>query len=183
MIVVSQNVLKYDIELPEGAFLRLNLAWHYNLKSAKKLLYEYEGYEIFLDVPMGRKKPPNFTHEINDIMALVANFSNIEYVAISNIENSGQVIYYQGLFSRVKIVPKIETYIGIRNARDIIQALNYRDKVIMLDHQDLHSDLISMGREDEYLELVGILEKTCQEKGALLLRTVGVVFSEWKDVK
>ena len=183
MIIASQNILNYGVELPAGAFLRLNLAWHYNLKSAKKLLYEYEGYEIFLDVPMGRKKPPNFTHEINDIMALVANFSNIEYVAISNIENSGQVIYYQGLFSRVKIVPKIETYIGIRNARDIIQALNYRDKVIMLDHQDLHSDLISMGREDEYLELVGILEKTCQEKGALLLRTVGVVFSEWKDVK
>ena len=181
MIVASQNLLNYDIGLPDNVILRLNLAWHEKLGTASELLEKFKEHKIFLDVPRGRKKPPNFSHDINEIMALVSAFPDIEYIAISNIENSGQVIYYQGLFKGVKTVPKIETYIGIRNARDIIQALNYKDKVIMLDHQDLYSDLVGMERESEYLDLVSSLDKTCQEKKVYLLRTVGIVFSGWKD--
>jgi len=183
MIVVSQNLLKYGVEIPPDSILRLNLAWHEKLRTASELLVKHRFSKIFLDIPRGRKKPPNYNHETSDIMALVSKFPNIEYIAISNIENSGQVIYYQGLFSNVKIVPKIESYIGIKNAADIIATLNYWDKVVMLDHQDLYSDLDWMGREKEYLELVAGLEETCKRLGCYLLRTVGVVFSGWEDDK
>jgi len=53
----------------------------------------------------------------------------------------------------------------------------------MLDHQDLYSDLVGMGRDKEYLELVAGLEATCKRLGCYLLRTVGVVFSGWEDDK
>ena len=50
IIVVSQNLLKYDIDIPLDAVLRINLAWHKDLNSVRELLEEYEAYNIFLDV-------------------------------------------------------------------------------------------------------------------------------------
>lgn len=185
LIVISQNMLRYHVGLlNEDAggtvvALRVNLAWHKDISSAGELLRKYKDCKIFLDVPLGRKKPPNFEHDLDSIRTLVTLYGNIEYVAISNIENASKVNYYQGLF-KAKIVPKIESFIGVKNARDIIKALNYEDKVVMLDHQDLYAELVRMNRADSYLELVDDLAKICKEEGACLLRTVGVVFAEWR---
>lgn len=177
LTVVSQNLLKYDVELSRDVVLRVNLAWHEDISNVYPLLEKYSGYNVFLDVPTGRRKPPNFDHNVNDVKALVAYFVNIEYVAVSNVENSSRVGYYQTMFDSVKIVPKIESFIGVRNARDIIEELNYDDKVVMLDHQDLYSDLLRMHKEDDYLELVAGLQITCRKLDTCLLRTVGVVFA------
>ncbi len=183
LIVVSQNLLKYYVEFSIPVVLRVNLAWHKDLKSATELLESYVNTKIFLDVPIGRKKPPSFNHELAAVSLFIAIFPNIEYVAISNVENANQVSYYQARFKPAKLVPKIESFIGVKNARDIIQALNYDDKVVMLDHQDLYAELIRMDSANSYLALVDDLAKICKEEKACLLRTVGVVFAEWKEDK
>jgi len=185
IVVVSQNLLNHDygVSLSASVLLRLNLAWHEQLRSAANLLERYKEYKIFLDVPVGRKKPPSFEHTIKDVALLVADFANIEYVAISNIEYSHQILYYQRKIKGAKIVPKIETYTGIKNIKDIINVLNYEDKVVMLDHQDLYSDLVGREKEREFLELVDYLDKTCRDKEVCLLRTVGIVFSSWENLK
>ena len=188
LIVISQNMLRYEVGVLDEAagrsvvVLRVNLAWHKDLDSAGKLLRKYHDCKIFLDVPIGRKKPPSFNHDLDAVQALVTFYDNIEYVAVSNVENASKVNYYQNLFG-AKIVPKIESFIGVTNARDIIKALNYENKVVMLDHQDLYAELIRMDRADSYLELVDDLAKICKEEKCCLLRTVGVVFAEWIEDK
>jgi len=178
MILVSQNLLKYNIDIPLGAVLRVNLAWHKDSNSARELLEEYEEYDIFLDVPIGRKKPPNFEHGFKDIIKLIKEFSNIEYVAISNVENGKDVGYFQNrIFKPVKIVPKIETYAGVKASDEIIFALNYHPEILMLDHQDLYSDLVRLNREKNYLNVVNDLITVCTNRKAQLLRTIGVIFS------
>ena len=178
IIVVSQNLLKYNIDIPLDAVLRVNLAWHKDLDSIKELLEEYEAYRILLDVPIGRKKPPNFEHSFKNVIELIEEFSNIEYAAISNVESGKDVNYFQrDIFMDVKIVPKIETYAGIENSDEIIDALNYHPTVLMLDHQDLYSDLIRLNKEKYYLSTVNVLMAVCAKKNAQLLRTIGVIFS------
>jgi len=181
MIIVSQNAIKYGVGLPVGTVLRVNLAWHKDLANLPAMLMSRRDYKIFLDVPIGRRKPPSYHHEINDVVQLVVKHNNIEYVAISNIENENQVIHYQALFKETKLVPKIESYIGLRNIKDIILALHYKDKVIMLDHQDLYADLLRMGVEEDYLGLVDALSVECKNVRVRLLKTVGVVFSNGED--
>jgi len=178
MILVSQNLIKYNIDIPFNAILRVNLAWHKNLDSIKELLEEYGSWRIFLDVPVGRKKPPNFEHNFEDTAELIKEFSNIEYVAISNVENGEDVGYFQSrIFKNVKIVPKIETYAGVRAADEIIFALSYHPEILMLDHQDLYSDLVRLNKEKDYLNVVNDLITVCTNRKAQLLRTIGVIFS------
>ncbi len=178
IIVVSQNLLKYNIDIPPNAILRINLAWHKDLDSVRGLLEEYDEDRIFLDVPIGRKKPPNFEHTFKDIAKLIGEFSNIEYVAISNVESGRAVDYFQStIFKSVKIVPKIETYTGVENCDEIIGALNYFPTVLMLDHQDLYSDLVRLNKEKYYLSTVKVLIAVCVKMDAQLLRTIGVIFS------
>lgn len=178
MILVSQNLLKYSIDIPLNAVLRVNLAWHEDLNSVRELLEEYEAYEIFLDVPIGRKKPPNFEHNFKDIIKFIEGFSNIKYVAISNVEDARDVNHFQkNIFPDIKIVPKIETHTGVENCDSIIETLNYYPAILMLDHQDLYSDLIKLNREKYYLDTVNILITVCKKMDAQLLRTIGIIFS------
>lgn len=180
IILVSQNLLKYDIDIPLDAILRMNLAWHKDLRSARELIEEYQTYDVFLDVPIGRKKPPNFEHNFEEIRLLIHDFPNIKYVAISNVESAKDVKYFQErIFEKpaIKIVPKIETYAGVENSKSIIGALNYKPAILMLDHQDLYSDLVRLNKEVYYLNIVDFLMAVCKRKGAKLLRTIGIVFS------
>jgi len=178
IIVVSQNLFKYNIAIPSNAVLRVNLAWHKDLGSVRELLGKYEAYKIFLDVPIGRKKPPNFEHSFEEIAEFIEEFSNIEYVAISNVESCEDVIHFQrDIFKNVKIVPKIETYAGVKASDEIIFALSYHPEILMLDHQDLYSDLVRLNREKDYLNVVNDLIVICINRKAQLLRTIGVIFS------
>jgi len=178
IIVVSQNLFKYGIAIPSNAILRVNLAWHKDLSSVRELLGKYEAYKIFLDVPVGRKKPPNFEHSFEDTAEFIEEFSNIEYVAISNVESGRDVGHFQSrVFKNVKIVPKIETFAGVKAADEILFALNYHPEILMLDHQDLYSDLVRLNREKNYLNVVNDLITICINRKAQLLRTIGVIFS------
>jgi len=174
--IISQNLVKSDLRLPKHAILRVNLAWHKNLNSVKSMLDKYKDREIFLDIPIGRKKPPNYDHNIDHIAQMANNCANVKYVAISNIEDPAAIRHYNKRF-KANIVPKIETHKGVLRSDEIIQALNYVPQILMLDHEDLFTDLIHHGQEKHYLDIVKALVKTCKKHKAHLLRVKGIIFS------
>lgn len=175
--VISQNLVKSNLHLPDDAILRINLAWHKDLDSIKEMLYEHRNHKIFLDIPVGRKKPPNHSHDLDDIASIANTNRNVKYVAISNVEDVRTVKYYSAIFNS-KIVPKIETYRGVRDIVSIMNAMNYAPQVLMLDHEDLFANLVMLKKEKQYLAVVDRLVSACKKKGAHLLRAKGIIFSD-----
>ena len=174
--IISQNLVKSDLKLPAHAILRVNLAWHRNLSSVKAMLSKYKDRNILLDVPIGRKKPPNHGHNIDNIADIANEFDNVKYVAVSNIEDLDSIRYYCTKF-KGKNIPKIETYKGVIHSADIIDALNYKPQILMLDHEDLFSDLVYHKKEKHYMEVMKVLIETCKKKKTHLLRVKGIIFS------
>jgi predicted CopG family antitoxin len=99
------------------------------------------------------------------------------------VNSSKDINYYSNqLPSHLIIVPKIESPQGIDNIEEIVGALSNDKKIIMLDHDDLYSALTKMGKpqssfKDYFIKLI----KFCNENNIILLRTVGVVFSDDKQ--
>lgn len=175
--VVSQNLTKSVLQLPDHAILRINLAWHKDLDSVKTMIMEYGNSDIFLDIPIARKKPPNHNHVLDDIVAMANVFSNVKYVAISNVESGQSIRYYCDKF-KAKIVPKIETLKGTIQLSDILDAMNYKPQIVMLDHEDLFSNLIHLKKEDAYLDIINKLADECRARNVHLLRAKGIIFSD-----
>lgn len=175
--IVSQNLTKSGLRLPDKTILRVNLAWHKDIESVKSMLTEYAHSDIFLDIPIGRKKPPNHDHNMDEVVEMANGMGNIKYVAISNVEDPKDVIHHSGRF-KAKIVPKIETLKGTINLRDIMEAMNYAPQIIMLDHEDLFSNLVHLKKEALYLDIVARMVEVCRERNAHLLRVKGIIFSD-----
>ena len=49
MLIVSQNLTNYDIEIPHDAIFRVNLAWINNLQELEVILGKHKSRKIFLD--------------------------------------------------------------------------------------------------------------------------------------
>ena len=175
--IISQNLTKSGLKLPKHAILRVNLAWHKDLESVGNMLGEYPDNDKFLDIPIGRKKPPNHKHDLDNIAAMSNMAQNVKYVAISNVEDPESLRYYCGKF-RAKIVPKIETLKGAMLLPKILSALNYKPGVIMLDHEDLFSNLVHLRKEAHYLDIVDKIKEVCNKKKVHLLRVKGIIFSD-----
>ena len=81
--------------------------------------------------------------------------------------------------SNITIVPKIESRLGVENIKDITSELRDGEKIIMLDHDDLFSDLIKSGiSSEEFSKYVNKLVDFCNENEIELLRTIGVIFAD-----
>ena len=79
----------------------------------------------------------------------------------------------------VELVPKIESPEGVANIANIINSMNYSEKVIMLDHDDLFSALTKKGESPlKFKEYINSLQNFCFENNVTLLRTIGVIFSD-----
>ena len=59
MLIVSQNLSNYDMNIPEDAIFRINLAWVNNIEELMKILKKHSSRQIFLDLPINRTKPPD----------------------------------------------------------------------------------------------------------------------------
>ena len=46
MIIVSQNLTNYKIDIPHDAVFRVNLAWINNLKELEVILEKYRSHKI-----------------------------------------------------------------------------------------------------------------------------------------
>ena len=142
MRIFSQNLTNYDIPIPENSIFRINLAWINSLDELEELLQKHSESKIFLDLPIGRTKPPNNKYSFEDLISILKSNKNIKYFAISNVNSPIDLEnFIDKVPEHVSIVPKIESQEGVENIKNITEKLE-NEKIIMLDHDDLFSNLI-----------------------------------------
>jgi len=179
MRIFSQNLTNYDIPLPKNSIFRINLAWINSLDELNSLLKKHENSKIFMDLPIGRTKPPNNKYSFDDLVSILNSNKNIRYFAISNVNSSQDLNFFiNSIPKHVSIVPKIESPEGVLNIKDITDILG-NEKIIMLDHDDLFSNLIKKNESPEkFKDYIISLTDFCQKNNVTMLRTIGVVFSD-----
>ena len=180
MLIISQNASNYAITFPPDAIYRINLAWVNSIQEFQDLLKKYKNQKIFLDLPTKRIKPPNNNYSLQDIIPILQSNNNIKYFAISNV-NSKQDLepYIDTIPETITIVPKIESPDGISNVSEIVKAIPGQEKVLMLDHEDLFSSLTKLNESpSQFKDYINNLTKFCVDNEVILLRTIGVIFSD-----
>lgn len=180
MLIISQNAKNYGIPFPDDTIFRINLAWINSLDELKELLTKNKEHKIFLDLPVGRLKPPNNKYSLEELIPIINSSQNIKYFAISNIENKNSLeIFTEIIPKHIIIVPKIESPQGVKNIHEIVSSTNSSEKVIMLDHDDLYSNILKSNEgASSFQTYVSQLKNYCQENNVVLLRTIGVIFSD-----
>ena len=106
--------------------------------------------------------------------------NNIKYFAISNVNSAKDLEQYAQLVpKKIIIVPKIESPDGISNVSEIVKAIPSQEKILMLDHDDLFSALTKLNESpDKFKDYINELVEFCKENNTILLRTIGVIFSD-----
>ena len=165
---------------PSDVIYRINLAWINTVDELSEILSKHENHKIFLDLPIRRTKPPENRYSIDDLTPTIKNFSNIRYLAVSNVNSKDDVLDIQNkLPDNITLVPKIESILGIVNIKSIIDSIKSKKKIIMLDHDDLYrsieknNELIS-----KFQNSINTLIEFCKENEIILLRTRGVIFAD-----
>ena len=178
MRIFSQNLTNYNIPLPENSIFRINLAWVNTLDELISLLKKHEKSEIFMDLPIGRTKPPNNKYSFDDLIDILNENKNIKYFAISNVNSSKDIEkFINEIPNHVSLVPKIESPEGVTNIKNIVESLGDK-KIIMLDHDDLFSNIIKKNENAEkFKDYIINLTEFCKTNNVTMLRTIGVVFS------
>ena len=147
------------------------MAWVKDIEELHKFLDI--DYDIFLDYPKDRTKPPTSTLDINDALDMMSKYTNIKYFALSNIEDVSEVgIICDVIPNRVNFVPKIETLNGVLNLEKLFQTklINY----IMLDTEDLYTNI--KNDVELYVQLKKRVKKLCDKYEIKLFELYGVVF-------
>ena len=180
MLIVSQNISNHNITFSSDVIYRINLSWINNLQELEALLKKHDKQKIFLDLPVSRIKPPNNKYSLDDIIPILNSYENIKYFAISNVNNANDLESYNDLIPKnVTIVPKIESPDGISNVSEIVQAIPGQEKILMLDHDDLFSALTKLAEPpSNFKNYINELVEFCKENNIILLRTIGVIFSD-----
>ena len=170
----------YDLMLPKEAVFRINLAWCNSLEELENKLNKNKEMKFFIDLPIGRIKPPNNKYTLDEIIPIIKPNSKIQYFAVSNVESRNDLEpFLKKLPDRIIIVPKIESHTAIENIDEICNELKYEKRIIMLDHDDLFSSIIHSNEDEEkFQQCIKKLVDYCENNNISLLRTVGVVFSD-----
>lgn len=172
MIVISNHVNAIGMEYPKDSVIRINVAWIESKQALEKILKDLHGRAIWLDYPTGRTKPPRPKFSLDETIEFTKKYP-MHYFAFSNAEETSLV---QSIRSKVPqhitLVPKIETTKGIANLANIVSAA--RTKTIMLDKEDLYTDV--KGNQQEFERLVNLCREDCKKLGVTCLELKGVVF-------
>tara|TARA_B000000460_G_scaffold178839_1_gene127730 strand:+ start:683 stop:1276 length:594 start_codon:yes stop_codon:yes gene_type:complete len=180
LLLISQNVLSYDLSLPKDAILRINLAWCNSLDYLKSVLDTHKEFVFFIDLPVSRIKPPNNKYSLEDLIPIIESRKQIRYFAVSNVESKNDLQpFLEKLPDYINIVPKIESPKAVLNIKEICDSLKTEKKIVMLDHDDLFSSIIHNNEDkNSFQECIKMLIDFCEENDISLLRTVGVMFSD-----
>ena len=178
--IISQNIINYGIEVPDNTILRINLAWCNSVKQLRNILEGHKNNSIFIDLPIKRIKPPNNKYTLNDLISVISSYNQIKYFAISNVESANDLEdYIQKIPPNIILVPKIESPIAIQNISEIVNAIPTDEKILMLDHDDLFSKIIKNNESiDSFQNYIQKLSDYCNSNKIILLRTIGVIFSD-----
>jgi hypothetical protein len=163
--------------IPDHYVIRVNLAWTHSLDDLVKNLNAHAN-DFFIDMPCGRSKPPINNHSLEKLFPIFKNYSNVKYFAISNVERGAQLDNWNLFGTRPILVPKIESIKGVENIEDIMSAIR-TEKIIMIDHDDLHVDLINndIPSKKLYTDYIDPLLDYCNSNNISALRTRGIIFS------
>ena len=180
MRIISQNVTNYGIEVSKDTIFRINLAWCSSIDELKVMLQKHSDNKIFLDLPIKRIKTPNNRYTLDDLIPIISSHKQIKYFAVSNVESSDDLKYFiKKLPQNIILVPKIESPTAIKNISDIVNALPDNEKILMLDHDDLFSAIIKSNEStDVFKKYIQQLMDYCNSNKIILLRTIGVIFSD-----
>jgi hypothetical protein len=94
MLLVSQNAEKYDIILPDDAVFRINLAWCNTINELEEKLSSNKKSDFFIDLPVGRIKPPNNRYTLDDMIPIIKRNPNVKFFAVSNVESKNDLIEF-----------------------------------------------------------------------------------------
>ena len=180
MLIASQNLLNYGVPVPENTIFRINLAWTNTLDELKDLLQKHQTHDIFVDLPIHRTKPPNNKYSLDDIIPIFKLNPNVKYLAISNVESSNDLKKYLDVLPKsITLIPKIESPTGVNNIEDNMNSIPSDQKIVMLDHDDLYSSMLKNGEPStNFVSYVNKLVEYCTKNNIILLRTIGVIFSD-----
>ena len=173
MILISNHLLTLpEFRNIDNVVVRINMAYVKDIKELHKFLDI--DYDVFLDYPKGRTKPPVPTLSLTDAIETIKKYPNVKYFASSNIEDASEVNTICDMIpERVSFVPKIETCKGVLNLEKIFEG--GRVKHIMLDTEDLYTNI----KNDVpfYTYLIDRVKNSCDKYDIKLLELYGVVFS------
>jgi hypothetical protein len=174
MILISNHLLGLpQFQKLEDVVVRINMAHVKDMAELRKFLKC--GHPVFLDYPKGRTKPPVPTIPLNETLTEMAKHDNIEYFAVSNVEDVTEVkVICDALPDGVGFVPKIETLKGVLNLDSLLATGLI--KHIMLDSEDLYTNVLN--DVDLYLYLNGRVEDVCVDHNVSLLKLHGVIFND-----
>jgi len=181
MLLISQNIKNYyNFKLPDDVVLRINLAWCNSLDELEKIISNVKDSKLFLDLPQGRIKPPNNKYSLDEMVPILESNPQIKYFAVSNVEGKKDLDpFLEKIPKNIIIVPKIESPNAVDNIKEIFESLREKKKMVMLDHDDLFSSIIKQNIDKNQFEIyIQRLAKFCSKNNVLLLRTVGVMFSD-----
>ena len=180
MRIISQNVTNYGIEVPKDTIFRINLAWCSSIDELKAMLQKHRDNKIFLDLPIKRIKTPNNRYTLDDLIPIISSHKQIKYFAVSHVESPDDLkSFIKKLPPGVILVPKIESPTAIKNISDIVNALPTKERILMLDHDDVFSAILKNNEPtDVFKKYVQQLVDYCNSNKITLLRTIGVMFSD-----
>jgi len=178
--IISQNITNYGIQIPSDTILRINLAWCSSIKQLRDILDEHKNNSIFVDLPIKRIKPPNNKYTLDDLIPVISSYNQIKYFAISNVESPDDLRdYIQKVPPNIILVPKIESPIAIQNISEIVNVIPGDKKILMLDHDDLLTKITNNNEPvDNFKKYIQKLSDYCNSNKIILLRTIGVIFSD-----
>jgi len=145
-------------------------------------LNQHNKCHIFIDLPIHKTEHPNNKYSIEDLIPILQSYSNVKYLAISNVESAKDLEKYLESFSSfLTLIPKIESPTCVNNIEEITNGLTSKQKIIILDHDDLCSSMLKKGEPiTNFVEYINKLTDYCTKNHIIFLRTIGVIFSDDK---
>ena len=173
MLLISNHLTQLDqFKKLKGVVIRINMA---HVKDSKQLEeFVNVPYDVFLDYPKGRSKPPLPSSNLDEAIGFTKKYNNIKYFATSNIEEVAEVnLICEMLPEGVSFVPKIETLKGVLNLSKLFDT--GKIKHIMLDAEDLYTNI--QNDVELFINLKDRVRRICKEYNVELLELYAVVFS------
>lgn len=174
LLIISQNARLSSLVIPPHAVLRVNVAW---IKSKEQLdsVLENAENDVFLDFPEGRKKPPLPVLKLPDLLAAMRRHRRVRYFGATDVRDARTVKRLLGLIPpSVQLIPKIESRAGVDALEEIAEALPYATKYIMLDKEDLYTDMSNDNAS--FLDYLQRVREQCSRCGVHPLELAGVIF-------
>ena len=174
MLLISNHLTQLDqFKKLKNVVIRINMA---HVKDSKQLEeFINVPYDIFLDYPKGRSKPPLPSSNLDEAIEFTRKYDNIKYFATSNIEEIAEVnLICEMLPEGVSFVPKIETLKGVLNLNKLFDT--GKIKYIMLDAEDLYTNI--QNDVELFINLKKRVRKVCKDYKVKCLELYGVVFND-----